>query len=202
MGRDSDLWTFTDYPMPLAPGAANAGTTFHEELLDDFRTMGAASTNAATFGYAAAPRPIFIQEIGYPSSSSNDTVPDLLPQQIAFVGTAFDAWDEYNASVGISEWDWWRNTEGTSTPANSPWSLPRIVGMNWFALHDFNNFITHTCLFGDGTKAPWATACSWGLKYANGRDKALPDGTSSWGTYVARARMATPAALVPNRSCL
>jgi hypothetical protein len=103
--------------------------------------------------------------------------------------------------VGISEWDWWTNPEGTSTVQNSPWTLPRIVGMNWFALHDFNDFLTHTCLFGDGTTKDRANACSWGLKYANGRDKSLSNGTSSWGTFVARAHAATPAALVPNRSC-
>lgn len=184
MIKASDHWIYTRY-RPFTGYGSNVRNVYREAydtLYDTFLDMAAYSALSKQLGAGRANRPILIQEIGFPSSRVHYIDNAIEDQQKEFVRAAFDAWRSHNERwISLGEW-WRRLGEGQIyNPADAPFSRPRILGLNWFMLHDFSNTAQAlpNCPFED--QNPTQT-CSWGLIDETGREK------PAWQQFVASSR--------------
>jgi hypothetical protein len=222
MLQSSSLVSYTYYPFPFGINPATPGidaTFFYDKVFDDLNLMKKASENLApaTMGRQL---PIVLQEVGYPSSWVDLTLPippgsynndNIVDQQEAFVEGSLRAFRDYNTQWK-PELTWWLQwfMQPSPLPSESPWQVPRIVSYNAFMLHDFWAGATPACPFEDadpvnpGTGIPTKLGvflCSLGLRTERGADKDAGAGKTPWGTFVQQATPITDPVLDPDRTC-
>lgn len=176
---EASFWTFTRYPiwdLSDNPTSDELAGRAHDGVLAAFQTFGDLSRKVAQAGYTPSPRPILMQEVGYPSSLAKVDDNLLLQQQAAVVRGAFAGWEDYVAPY-------------RANALAAMLTSPPVLGFNWLPLHDFPPDSDGGCPVGG------VEACSWGLIHPDDMPK------PAWSAFVDAGRAVNPASVDQDPLC-